>query len=65
MKLTDIDKKSSVFLFIDNVVIQDLIVQGLGLLVGRRHEGQTVKKRVNFLEIRRKTAREAEPPARV
>lgn len=37
---TDIDEKGTILLLIDNVVVQDLVVQGLGLLVCARHEGQ-------------------------
>lgn len=37
---TDIQQESTIFLLVDNVRIQDLVVQGPGFLIGSRHEGQ-------------------------
>lgn len=35
----DIEQKSAIFLLIDDVGVEHLVIEGLGLLVGGRHDG--------------------------
>lgn len=36
--LTDIQQKGAIFLLVDNVLVDNLVIQGLGLLVGGGHD---------------------------
>ena len=39
----NVDQKSTIFLLVDNVVVQDLVIQGLGFPISAGHEGQCVE----------------------
>ena len=36
----NVQQDGAIFLLVDDVVLQDLVIQGLGRLIGARHEGQ-------------------------
>lgn len=36
----NVDQESTIFLLVDNVVVQDLVIQGLGFPISAGHEGQ-------------------------
>lgn len=38
----NVDQESPIFLLVDNVVVQDLVIQGLGFPISAGHEGQCV-----------------------
>ena len=38
----NVDQESAIFLLVDNVVVQDLVIQGLGLPIDAGHEGRSM-----------------------